>query len=227
MQEQARHETPGEVAVKASRADDELHPLETVTSILFLRHGHTAGTERGLLYSDPATELTEKGCNQAEQLGLWMRSQAIDGLFSSSSKRVLSTAQIIGKLIDMAPSVVSNLNEWNVGDWEGKAYVDIKANEPALYQAWVNDPIVNSPPGGESIHDVYLRTEEKVKILLASNPGKTIALVTHAGIIRAAILHALKMNVHDFWRLVIPVGSVSRIDYSDNFAALQYMSLQP
>jgi broad specificity phosphatase PhoE len=122
---------------------------------------------------------------------------------------------------------VVGLDEWNVGAWEGRAYVDIKEEEPELYKAWVNDPILNKPPGGESIADVCLRTEAKLAELIEAHPGKKLALVSHAGIIRSAIIKALQMDVRNFWRVVIPVGSVSRIDYSASFAALQYMSLSP
>jgi alpha-ribazole phosphatase len=105
--------------------------------------------------------------------------------------------------------------------------VDIKAEEPELYRAWVNDPILNKPPGGESIADVIVRTKEKIGGIIASHPGKKIAVVTHAGIIRSAVVGALEMQINNFWRVVIPVGSATRIDYSPSFAALQYMSLKP
>ena len=127
----------------------------------------------------------------------------------------------------MTPVVINGLDEWDVGEWEGRAYVDIKAEHPDLYKAWVNDPILNKPPGGESIADVAARTRVKLSELIAAHSGKKIALVTHAGIIRSAIVSALEMEIRNFWRVVIPVGSVSKIDYSATFAALQFMSLKP
>jgi broad specificity phosphatase PhoE len=211
----------------STKSKEPLHPEEVVTTVLLLRHGHTQATEQGKLYTDPTAELTEAGKLQAEALGRWLKKQSAELLLSSSSRRVLTTAEIVGECIGMPPVVVAGLDEWDVGEWEGRAYIDIKAEEPELYKAWINDPILNKPPGGESIADVSVRTKTKIDNIIASNSGKKIALVTHAGIIRSAIVGALEMKINNFWRVVIPVGSATRIDYSASFAALQYMSLKP
>jgi broad specificity phosphatase PhoE len=217
-------QTPPNATVQAT---EPLHPEELVTTILFLRHGHTQATEQGKLYTDPTAELTVAGRHQAEALGRWLKKQSTEVLLSSSSRRVLTTAEIIGEFVGAPLVVVAGLDEWNVGEWEGRSYVDIKTEEPELYKAWVNDPILNKPPGGESIADVSVRTNEKLNEIIASHAGKKIALVTHAGIIRSAIVGALEMQINNFWRVVIPVGSATRIDYSASFAALQFMSLKP
>jgi broad specificity phosphatase PhoE len=214
-------------AKSSAKTSEPLHPEEVVTTIFLLRHGHTQHTEQGRLYTDPTAELTESGRTQAEGLGHWLKKQSVEVLLSSSSKRVLTTAEIIGDCIGMPPVVVAGLDEWAVGEWEGRTYIDIKAQEPELYKAWVNDPILNKPPGGESIADVIVRTKEKLDEIIVAHSGKKIALVSHAGIIRSAVVGALEMQINNFWRVVIPVGSATRIDYSASFAALQYMSLKP
>jgi broad specificity phosphatase PhoE len=214
-------------ANSSAKSNEPLHPEEVVTTILLLRHGHTQATEQGRLYTDPTAELTEAGRQQAEGLGQWLKKHSVEVLLSSSSKRVLTTAEIVGECIGMPPVVVAGLDEWAVGAWEGRTYIDIKAQEPELYKAWVNDPILNKPPGGESIADVIVRTKGKIDEIIATHSGKKIALVSHAGIIRSAIVGALDMQINNFWRVVIPVGSATRIDYSASFATLQYMSLKP
>jgi broad specificity phosphatase PhoE len=212
---------------ETAKAKEPLHPEEVVTPILLIRHGHTGATEQGVLYSDPAAELTEAGQEQARKVGNWLKDQGVEVLLCSSSRRVTTSAEIISQEISVPLQVVNDLNEWHVGEWEGRAYIDIKAEDPELYKAWVNDPIQNKPPGGESIADVCNRTRSKIHELIAAHEGKKIALVTHAGIIRSAIVSSLQMDVRNFWRVVIPVGSVSRIDYSPSFAALQFMSVKP
>lgn len=172
-------------------------------------------------------ELTESGRQQARAVGLWLKDQQLDILLSSPSKRVLTSAEIIGEILGMPPNVVPNLDEWHVGQWDGRAYVDIKAEHPDLYKAWSSDPITNRPPGGESIADVCERAQKKLAEILTLHGGKKIALVTHAGIIRAIIVHALNMPVANFWRVNIPVASVTQIDFSANFATVQFMAYKP
>jgi broad specificity phosphatase PhoE len=204
-----------------------LHPEEVVTSVYLIRHGHTEATEQGMLYTDPEAALTESGRLQAAKAGQWLMTEKPEVLLSSSSKRVWASAEIIGEAIGLPPNKVQDLNEWNVGSWDGRKYIDIKATEPELYKAWSLDPIKNRPPGGESIADVVERAETKLEQLIVEHPGKKIALVSHAGIIRALIVRALGMPVENFWRVNIPTGSITKIDFSANFATMQMMAIRP
>ena len=206
---------------------EELHPSETVTTFLLLRHGHTEPTESGKLYNDPNVALTERGVNQAKALGGWLKTKSPDVLISSTAVRVRSTAEIIQNEIDKHFTPVEDLNEWSVGDWEGRTYLDLKKNSPDEYYKWTEDPITHAPPGGESIADLCVRIKKRMKELIADHEGKTVALVTHAGVIRAILMKALDIPQHNFWRLSIPAGSASRVDFSDNFATVHYVALNP
>ena len=114
-----------------------------------------------------------------------------------------------------------------MGDWEGRSYWEIKASEPELYQRWSDDPIHTAPPGGESIQDLGRRVERQVKELISTCLGKRVALVTHAGIVRGVLLYALGIPVENFWRVSIPTGSVSKVDFSENFATVHFMAFRP
>jgi len=206
---------------------EELHPPETITSIYLIRHGHTEPTEQGKLYNDPEVELTEKGMAQSQNIGTWLKSESPDILLSSSAFRVRSTASLIEKATGMQNTPLHELDEWSVGEWEGRTYLDIKKNDPEIYKQWVADPIVNAPPGGESIVDLCTRINRRLKEVIAEHEGKSIALVTHAGVIRAILIEALGAPVRNFWRIAIPTGSISRVDFSENFATIYYVSFVP
>ena len=206
---------------------EELHPSETVTTIYLIRHGHTEPVEDGKLYNDPAVELTEKGVEQAQALGKFLKTLEPDLLISSSAKRVVSTAALIEKETSLKNILQEDLNEWSVGDWEGRTYLQIKKEDPEDYKNWTTDPIKNAPPNGESIEDLCSRVSNKLQELIHTYEGKSIALVTHAGVARAILIEALEMPVRNFWRLNIPVGSISRIDFSKNFATVHYFSRLP
>lgn len=206
---------------------ETLHPEEIITSFLLVRHGHTSFTEQGKLYTDPTAELTDRGLEQAKSLASWIKKQDVDLILSSGAKRVVSTSEIIGRVLHLTPILANNLDEWRIGHWEGRSYLEIKKNDWQIYSAWSSDPIRNSPPGGESIVDLLGRTRQELLHLLRQYEGKRIVLVTHAGIIRSIIVHALNIPVDNFWRISIPVGSVSHVDFSKNFATVQFVSLTP
>jgi len=206
---------------------EPLHPEETITSFLLIRHGHTKATEQGKLYTDPDAPLTSRGHEQAKALADWLCKQPAELLLSSPSNRVRSTADIIAAAADQQPLIVDGLNEWQVGDWEGKSYWEIKAAEPELYQRWSDDPIHHAPPGGESILDLGRRVERQLKEMIAAHLGRRLALVTHAGVVRGILLYALGIPVENFWRISVPTGSVSKVDFSENFATVHFVAFRP
>jgi alpha-ribazole phosphatase len=207
--------------------EEVLHPEEAITSFLLVRHGHTRATERGLLYTDPDAELTDKGIEQARAIARYISRLSPQLLLCSKAKRVIDTANVIAPALSMEPQIYDGLSEWHVGDWEGRSYLDIKHNDPEIYKAWSADPIRNRPPNGESIEDVCDRVDGHVRSLIDRHSGSTVALVTHAGIIRSILIRALGMPVDNFWRISIPVGSISRVDFSKSFATVHFMSLRP
>ncbi|MBI4534442.1 MAG: histidine phosphatase family protein, partial [Candidatus Melainabacteria bacterium] len=181
----------------------------------------------GKLYTDPNAPLTDRGLKQAYALAQWLPAVGPHLLLTSSSKRVRSTADLIAQALCVEPIVIEGLDEWYVGDWEGKTYLEIKKSQPELYSCWSANPIDNAPPGGESIAQLCRRTERKVQELLVSYEGSRLILVTHAGVIRGILVYALGIPVANFWRMSIPAGSITRVDFSNNFATLRFACLQP
>ncbi|MBX9690468.1 MAG: histidine phosphatase family protein [Candidatus Obscuribacterales bacterium] len=203
---------------------EQLHPEETVTSVLFLRHGHTLQTEAGRLYSDPKALLSEQGRTQIEALAELLEQEGYEKILSSTALRVQASAEIIAKKLKQEIILLPGLDEQSVGQWEGRSYLEIKKSDPELYKAWCADPIRNSAPDGESIEDLYLRVVKDLKKMLLDYKGQKLIFVTHAGVIRSAIIEALGMPIDNFWRLNIPTASASKIDYSHNFACLHFMA---
>lgn len=208
---------------------EELHPLEAITSLYLVRHGHTKATELGLLYSDPKIEISEKGVSQAQAAAKYIATVKPEILLCGAAVRVAQSSQPVEKETGLKAQTVKGFEEWQVGDWEGRTYLDIKKNDPDQYHNWCVDPIRNAPPNGESIVQLSERIKESLIDLIANNEyeGKTIAMVTHSGIIRSIIVHALDMPIRNFWRLSIPTGSITKIDFSRNFATLHFMAHKP
>lgn len=208
---------------------EELHPLEAITSIYFVRHGHTRATELGLLYSDPLLEITDKGEAQAKAAAAYLEKIKPDVLVRGKATRVAQSAAPIEEKLGMTASLVDGFEEWHVGNWEGRTYLDIKKNDPEQYHIWCANPIANAPPSGESIADFTKRIAHSLSKFTRAPQfeGKTICMVTHSGIIRSALIEALEMPVANFWRFSIPTGSITKIDFSKNFATVHFVSLKP
>lgn len=82
------------------------------------------------------------------------------------------------------------LREVDFGSWDGRLWKDIERDDGTQLAAWMEDWIDTRPPGGESFSDLRRRAcwwyEELCGASGVSEDG-TIAVVTHAGVIRALL----------------------------------------
>ena len=70
--------------------------------------------------------------------------------------------------------------------------------------SWIKDPS-SAPHGGESIPQVLARVAAWIAER-GGDPGHTVA-VTHASVIRAAIVHVIQAQLPSFWRIdVVPLS---------------------
>ena len=102
------------------------------------------------------------------------------------------------------------LGPWDLGRWAGLPLLEL----PEL-AAWRTDPAYDGH-GGESALALAARVAGLLDGLLAgldSRSGRIVA-VTHAAVIRMAVLHALGAPVAAAWQLDIAPGSLTELHAS-------------
>jgi len=91
-------------------------------------------------------------------------------------------ADEIGKQFDLVATVDKRLAEMDFGEWEGIPWVDI----PRLQlDEWAEDFMYARPHGGENVATLLARTNAAIDDY--RRLGKSTIIVTHAGVIRAAL----------------------------------------
>ena len=87
----------------------------------------------------------------------------------------------------MVVDIDDRLWEQSFGDWEGLAHHDVPDQGHLT-----RDELANfCPPGGESFKDVCDRVGPALTQLIRNGDGCRIAIVAHAGVVRAALAWAL------------------------------------
>src|SRR5262249_29458942 len=127
-----------------------------------------------------------------------------DSCWCSPELRTRQTAGALG----LSASVEPMLRECDYGRWAGKTFGEIVAQEPHAAESWLRDPAA-TPHGGEAIVDLIRR----VATWLADEKARDrrSIVVTHATIIRAAIVHIMDAPPQSFWRIDIEPLSVTRL----------------
>jgi broad specificity phosphatase PhoE len=159
-----------------------------VRRLLLIRHAATAATRaRAFPVDEP---LDDRGREAAAQLGgaLPARCEAL----TSPALRCRQTAEAAGL---REPTVEPTLVECDFGAWAGRSLADVEQAEAA---AWMTDPRA-SPHGGESLEAFAARVSGWLDGQ-AQLDGRAVA-VTHGGVVKAAVIHALGAPLHAFWRI--------------------------
>lgn len=116
---------------------------------------------------------------------------AFDRVLCSPARCATDTARALGRLPDVDPV----LREVDYGRWAGQSLKDIAEAEPEAASAWLADPDV-APHGGESLNAAIAR----VAAWAAHHDWSAThtLVVTHASVIRALLLHGLRMPAHAY-----------------------------
>jgi broad specificity phosphatase PhoE len=127
-------------------------------------------------------------------------------VWSAPEQRTQQTARILG----LQATAAEELQDCEYGRWRGRSMEAVLAAEPDEILAWLTDPSA-VPHGGESIENLIGRAG---KWMDEQRTASHIIAVTHPAIIRAAIIHALRIPAQTFWRFDIPPLSLTDLRFS-------------
>lgn len=176
----------------AMRFDDE-EPL----TVVLVRHGETPMTVTKAYSgsSVPGPSLSSTGRIQAARAadtiarigrGLFDDLPHPSALVASPMVRTRETAASVGRRLGLPVVVDEAFAECDFGEWEGLTAEEIEARWPGDLKRWHVDAAFPAP-GGESIEDVGVRVAAGLERLRDAGLDRTVVVVCHSVVIRAAI----------------------------------------
>lgn len=177
-------------------------------TIYWIRHAPTASGGVYVGQADVAC-IPPTRCEFEEAQGL----REIATWHSSDLSRARDTARWLMNYLGIPQHGLkehSALREQHFGAWEGAQYESIYTTHPDI--DW-NNPAHITPPGGENFVDVCARVGDWLNDYLGHMPPAKSAVVAHAGVIRAALAHALSLNAIQGLHFQMDAGSISSVTY--------------
>jgi len=153
------------------------------TTLLLIRHGETAWNAEHRIQGRLDVPLSTTGVWQAGRLADRLAGEPIDAVVSSDLARARMTAAPVAEAHGLRMVAEPRLRERVFGIFEGKTLDEIAARHPEEFAAWRARDVEWRMPGGESGTEFIARVLEAVREVAASHVGRTVAVVTHGGVL--------------------------------------------
>ncbi|HEY0938684.1 MAG TPA: histidine phosphatase family protein [Steroidobacter sp.] len=181
--------------------------------LILVRHARCEHMDEMLLGRTVDAPLDAQGVRQAEATASALRHRDDLLIMASPRRRARQTAAAIAALT--GGEVVSSdaIDEIDFGPWSGQTFAQLAGD--AGWRYWNEHRSSAATPSGERIADVQARMLRQLNRWREDFPGRVIAIVTHAEVIRAVLMHWLDAPIDGYGRLAIDPASYSTVSLGD------------
>jgi broad specificity phosphatase PhoE len=178
--------------------------------IFIARHGETQSNLTNLYAGGSPEPLTRAGRAQVTHLAGGLAALGIGQIWTSSIRRALESARLLGERLGVSVRVDSRLDEMQLGPWEGRTEEEVARDFPDAHALWLSQPDQVRLDGRETLGQVAARVMAAVADAEATRAG--VLLMTHVAPMRVAVLSVLRCPMAAYKRLVVPNASCVRLD---------------
>ena len=205
-----------------------------MTLLLLIRHGTNDWVHGRLAGWTPEVHLNEAGKHQAIALATRLSFLPIDAIYSSPLERTVETAQAIAGPRGMPLHLVDGLGEVKYGEWQGAELKELYKHE--LWPGVQFYPSGTRFPSGETLGEAQARMVATLDSLRARHPKGTIAVVSHADMIKLALAYYIGVHIDLFQRLEISPCSLTALRFTpmgprllayNDVGSLEYLKPKP
>jgi probable phosphomutase (TIGR03848 family) len=179
--------------------------------LLLLRHASTEQTGKRLSGWTPGLHLNERGVAEARALAERLAPVEIHAIYSSPLERCLETATAVAEPSGLKVETIQDVGEVRYGEWTGRELSELAKQE--LWRVVQLHPSGARFPDGESILEMQTRAVLACERLRAEHAGQTVAVCSHADVIKAIAAHYLGMHLDLYQRLAVGPASVTAFGF--------------
>lgn len=183
-------------------------------NIFLIRHGQSEYNAKKIIQGHIDTALTPLGFVQARLAGEALKKHNIQKIISSDLRRAYQTATVIGDVLDLPVEVDERIREMHFGEWEGRTYEHIYANNFEDFKNWLKSPVACPLPSQEDINEFTDRLNSFLNYIL-NLQEKNIAVVGHGGSIQGIICLACNIGIENIWGLMHNNTGISLIKLNE------------
>ncbi len=201
--------------------------MSLVTQLLLIRHGEVEERYHHIFGGRIDMELSARGHEQAMAMAKYLSGRPVDALYVSSMKRAQLTAKPIGEALKLSPTVVNDLREVDFGDWTGLHWNEIEPKYGVSAFAWLDEFSAERIPNAEPHGHYAERVGRGLGQVLSEQPGRSVAVVCHGGVIRMLLALMLKQPLAEMAKVQVEYASLTRVARHGERWEVQLLNFTP
>lgn len=183
--------------------------------LIFVRHGQTDWNVQGKIQGSYDSELNSTGINQAMKLSekLLSLNYKFSKIYSSPQKRALKTAKILSKSSNVDYVLMKDLQEMNMGKWEGLSWKEVEEKYPTEYKKWYLNRRYTKTPDGESYENMLERVLKSIDKIINENTHDVV-IVSHSAVIMCLQCYVTNTPFNEMLKFKTKNANITEIDSS-------------
>jgi broad specificity phosphatase PhoE len=195
-----------------------------MTKVYVVRHGQTAWNLEEVFRGRMDIPLDETGKKEVHLAGEALKDETLHAIYSSPLSRSMETAENIAKFQNISVTPLESIIDISYGEWEGVGLVEVQKKYPDLYDLWLNEPHNITFPGGESLEQVRVRTQNAIDDLLEKHKDENIAIVAHRVPNKVICCSLIGIDNSNFWRIQQDTASTNLFIYKNGQWMISYLN---
>jgi broad specificity phosphatase PhoE len=183
--------------------------------LYLIRHGTTTMNVENRYRGRRDIPLDAQGYQDAVDAARRLSQEGLAAVYTGPLRRTIATGQIIAdeaRVPDLR--ILHGLNNVDYGAWEGLTAEEAAMFDPEAFALYRESPNLAACPLGERLADAQQRMIDALRLIGVRHRGEVVAAVTHAVMIRLALVKLSGLN-GESWRLPVGRGSVTEFNVQD------------
>lgn len=193
-----------------------------MTKFLLIRHATNDTVGKRLTGRMAGVKLNDAGHAQAQKLAGMLKEMPITAVYSSPLERAVETTEPIAKILGLEYEIREDFLEIECGEWTGTAFDELEGQRP--FELFNTFRSCTRIPGGELMLEAQLRMIKGMEELRHQHPDETVAVVSHADMIKSAIAYYAGIHLDMFQRIEISPASVSIVEIYEETARIMLLN---
>lgn len=192
-----------------------------MTKLYIVRHGQTDENIKNACIGRSDVPLNGIGVSQARKLADKFSDVNFEAVYTSPLVRAVNTAAPIAAMHRNLNLIMNyGLIERDFGEWEGMTRDEIRQKRPNAFRRESDLWFYETPPGGESIEELYKRCADSADKIIAQHEGGEVLMMTHLLTARSIITHLTGLPPKCCDRFFLDNAKTAVIEYSDGQGTL-------